>query len=330
MNNLARLQAALTSTYHSFVYRSIEECPACVVQALKKELPHLDPLSWKERLTLGGVFINGKPVSEDSQLSAPCKLEYFEPKYDLQEIEAIYPPFSSRQILYEDEDLLVVFKPYRLPCLPTREQRKYNLKAQLEEYLRCKCAESSLHLPSRLDTSVCGLVIASKSARSHAIVQRIYENRTARKLYILQVVGSPPWSENLCEFSIAKDPQHPILRRSAVGEGKPAQTKFSVVCSQLTDLAGRSEPVQTSILMAQPLTGRTHQIRVHAQSLGYPIIGDNFYGGAAAPELRLLSFGAAFSHPISAAPLQFELPPQFWPVWLNSAHDFNLRSAVIR
>ncbi len=330
MDDLSRLKQALTSTYRSFVYRTDNECPLTVLEALRRELPHLDPDSWDKRLRFGGVFVNGKPLLEDTQLAPPCMVEYFEPKYDLAHVDTLFPAFSPDQVIFEDEDLLVVCKPARLPCLPTREQRTHNLKAQLQHYLAEQSAAASLHLPSRLDTSVSGLVVASKAPRSHAALQRIYEHRHAKKRYLLEVSGIPAWREWQCREAIEKDPRHPVLRRISKDSGKLASTFFTVVGSPKRDPANGPGEGDRTLLEAQPLTGRTHQIRLHAQSLNLPIVGDNFYGGAIAPELRLISFGAAFPHPASGAPLSFELPRTFWPDWLSAAIDFNFSDAMLK
>jgi 23S rRNA-/tRNA-specific pseudouridylate synthase len=208
--------------------------------------------------------------------------------------------------VYEDDELLVFFKPSGLASMPTREQVQHNLKTLLLSYLGPAFTSSSLHMPSRLDTSVSGLVLVSKHPAMHRPLQRLFEHRRLRKLYVLRTQTSLAWNTFDALGSIGRDPRHPVLRCVTATAGKAAHTVF-------TKLIERSSG---SYLAAQPVTGRTHQIRVHASSYGFPIDGDNFYAGAENPELALMSAALRFIHPHSHRELLILAPATALPYWV--------------
>ncbi|RIL11352.1 MAG: hypothetical protein DCC75_02515 [Proteobacteria bacterium] len=308
MQRLERLESALTSKYWSFIFLTPETCPRKLIQALSLNLPHVESESWLDRLSWGGTFINGKPVYEDQALIPPCRIEYYEPKDAFDSAGSNYPHFDPDQIVFEDEQLLAVFKPARLPCLPVREQRLFNLRNYLDRYLQGKKSSARVHMPSRLDTSVCGLVLASKDESFHNKLQILYQNRRMHKLYIMRTDRIPNWDEITVDAPITRDPAHAVLRKVADYGGKPAETIFNVL--------GKDEQ-GTVIISARPLTGRTHQIRLHALHAGIPILGDNFYCGTPASELNLMSYKVAFTHPNTRGEIEITVPSRLFPAWID-------------
>ncbi|MBX7138899.1 MAG: RluA family pseudouridine synthase [Oligoflexia bacterium] len=299
MVDLERIQAAFTSVYRCFTYWTPQECPPTVIAALTKELPHISELEWPARLQWGGFYLNGADFRSDTALTAPCRLEYYEPRYKIEDADTVFGSFKAEHIVFEDEDLIVVYKQARLPTMPGRDQTRISLKAMLEDHLG-----SRVHMPSRIDMSTEGLVAVSKTEKMHHRLQSVFEHRQAEKIYLLEVSGSVPWDEQLVDAPIDKDRRHPVLRTVVSSGGRAAQTLFKV-----RERGGRS------LLEARPRTGRTHQIRVHAQHLGLPIVGDKFYGGAEAPELHLLSFRLGFIHPLSRAKMELAVPDKLLPAW---------------
>jgi len=298
--DISRLQAAFTSRKWQWCFVDQDELPADLITALQDRLPHIARESWPQRFAWGGIYVNGRGVNGNCELPLPCKIEYYEPSFPLEHAARFYPGFSSQQILYHDDQLVIAFKPIGIPSLPAREQAHFNFKAQLEEYLGFR-----IHLPARLDMSACGLLIASTDSRYHAAINRLYETRSIKKYYRLEVSPRVCWAEREVDLAIAKDPIHPVLRRTVESGGKSALTHFSL-------LQHREE---TSLLEARPLTGRTHQIRVHAKQIGHPLVGDKFYSGADASELHLACVRLAFTHPVKNIPIDLHLPPRFLPKW---------------
>jgi 23S rRNA-/tRNA-specific pseudouridylate synthase len=273
-----------------------------LITALTLHLPHIPPDSWPERLSKSGAFINGVQSRSDHDLPSVARIEYYEPRYDYKNPELFFPSFDASRICYEDEFLLVYVKPSKLPCVPGREQQYFNLRYYLEQYVG-----KPIHMPSRLDMSTCGLVPVSKHPIMHDPLQQIFQKRRITKVYRLNTDQTPAWRENEVISYIAKHPLHPVLRWSNPDEGKEAKTQFTVLKRRAT--AG-------ALLEARPITGRTHQIRVHAHSLGLPIIGDNFYMGTKAETLHLACFQLKFNHPLSHEELTIQIPEELQPDWL--------------
>jgi len=275
-----------------------------VMEELARRLPHIAPDSWPARFELGGVYLAGRPAIPESRIIEPSRLEYYEPKRPLDSLAVWYPSFSSEWILYSDADLAIVYKPPGLPTTAARDQGRFNLATYLTTHY-----EKSIHLPSRLDTAVSGLLICSRSERMNRYLQKAYERRWIEKLYLAESSGIPAWDSRVIEWDIARDPRHPVLRRCVEqGEGESART--DVVCLERS--GGRA------LLRARPLTGRTHQIRLHLSTEGLPIVGDPYYRGELAEELRLVSYGIRFHHPYKGEMFSIELPEGLRPPWLTS------------
>ena len=301
--SLTRLKNALGSKYHSWILDQPSAANKTIVTLLKQFLPEIDHASWKARLDLGGAYLNGRRVSTDQTITAiPSRLEYYEPKFDIENLTAAFPTFNTDRVVFEDEYLLIYNKPSGLPTMPVREQNCFSLRQQLVHYVG-----TAVHLPSRLDTSACGLVIASKYLKFHHLTQRLYERRQIRKTYLIDVGTAPIWEWTFVQRNIDYDLQHPVLRQVVHAGGKSASTLFYKDPRRFKD----------NILVVEPKTGRTHQIRVHSSSLGYPVKGDNFYGGPEAESLRLLSFSLAFLHPALEREMLIELPENQRPDWVS-------------
>jgi len=278
---------------------------------LQRSLPHIARASWPERFAWGGIFVNGRPAERDCVLKPPCVVEYFVPKVGFAELAALYPEFlPERHLLYQDEDLIVAFKPAGLPSKPSKEQKRYSLLASLE-----RCLGRRLHMPSRLDAATAGVVIASKSRRGHSALQQAFEHRRIHKQYLLEVPGGVEWRETTVDAAIDRDPRHPVLRRVVESGGRQAITRFRRLYQ--VDRAAEGQERTFTLLLAEPLTGRTHQIRVHSASLGLPLVGDIFYQGPAAAELHLLSYRLQLQHPFTKQRLRVEVPPELLPDWID-------------
>lgn len=297
--NKARLDEALFTRRYVVDLLDGRREPLTVL--LSRAAPHIPDSEWRERIQVGGVHVNGAPVSGDCIIDPPARVEYFEPR-DGGLISSQYPLWSREWIIYEDNDLIVINKPTRLPTLPVREQNLHNLRRYLEEYL-----SHPVHLPSRLDTSTSGLVIASKSPDTHRALQRSFETRAVLKRYLCELSGVPSFTTLTLSSPIGRHPLHPVLRCTH-SAGKSALTCFTVV--ELRD--------NSALVEARPITGRTHQIRVHAMALGYPLVGDNFYNGAESPNLHLCCVELGLNHPRTGAALRIALPEKARPSWIRA------------
>ncbi len=303
--DLSRLADTLRTAYRSWILHSPDDGPSSLLSLLVERLPHIPPDSWPARLDFGGVYVNGHAALADRQLPFPCKVEYYEPKFSIADAAQVFPPFDPGFILHADGMIAVAYKPAGLSSMPAKEQRHFSLKAYLDRHFG-----TSVHMPSRLDVSAQGLVIVSTNPRAHSALQQAFESRLAHKTYFLATVAPMPWEQRSVSLPIGRDDRHPVLRTVHAAEGQSALTHFRR--SHSADSAGQA----VTVVRAEPVSGRTHQIRVHAASQGIPILGDNFYGGAVAGYLHLVSFSIAVPHPLTGQPLEISLPQSLRPDWL--------------
>jgi 23S rRNA-/tRNA-specific pseudouridylate synthase len=301
-----RIERSFSSIYHRWLYYSLAQIPGTLFETLAINLAHIDREQIAQRVAWGGVFINGLEVNVDQPLPVPCKLEYYEPRFELDRAQEFFPQWNDNLVLFEDEFLIALFKPAKLPSIPGKEQKYFNLKSYVEKY----CG-TSIHMPSRLDMSTSGLILMSKNQKTHKSLQHIYEYGSIKKAYLLASDAKPLWSKYDERGAIGKDLRHPVLRTVVEQGGKTARTIFSRLNLATAD--------HSTICLAQPLSGRTHQIRVHAAHLHIPIIGDNFYSGAPASGLRLMAYGLSFRHPQGGARLEIRVPEHYFPEWLPGA-----------
>ena len=305
---LDRIEKTLLTKYWKWVFCSYEDLPDSLFAHLIKALPHIPSEEWQERADFGGLYVNGYQSLREQNLPCPCRIEYYEPKFKLSEAGTLFPQVDESNILYQDDDLAIVYKPLRLPSVPAKDQRHYSLKGSLEKLLKKK-----IHMPSRLDVSVQGLVAISLSAQMHPLLQRLFEDRKITKEYRLTTGYMPPAPSWEVDGNIDRDPTHPVLRRVVQLGGKPSFTKFTTL--------GEHRTSKQWLVAAQPLTGRTHQIRVHASHSGIPIDGDNFYGGIDSDELHLASYKLSFIHLVTQKDFEFELPPNIRSSWMDMGKE---------
>lgn len=306
-----KLAQAFSSIHWRWVIKAEDTTICTLFDALQSKLGHIEATTWPARLQHGGIYINGSPAIKLEQLlPKPCKIEYYEPKYNQAQSALFFPSFAAKQIVYQDDLLLVVYKPAGLPSMPARDQAIHSLKSQVEQHLG-----QTVHLPSRLDMSAQGLIIMSKSPLMHKPLQQCFETRSIKKTYLLLTANKPGWENLEVDAALGKDPAHPVLRKVAGLEPKSAHTSFKFIKQTAQGLF---------LIRANPSTGRTHQIRVHAAHSGIPIVGDKFYGDVAAENLCLLSYAIKLFHPFTEQELSFVLPKELCPKWLNCDNLINL------
>lgn len=215
--------------------------------------------------------------------------------------EAEYPAQDgSLTVLYEDAFLLAVDKPAGMLIHPSRAKNWDTLANFVLGYYRRTGQESAFHPITRLDRDTFGVVLLAKNAYVHTLLQ----NTPLRKTYHALTFGGPEADSGVIDVPIARRPL-PSLLRYASPEGKPSTTRFRVL------ERGR----ETCLLALEPVTGRTHQLRVHCACSGFPIVGDPQYGSEASmaysrardiPYQQLCARTIQFVHPMTAEPLEIE------------------------
>lgn len=344
---MASAMVASSSVRHVGTYDDPGTCPRTVREALAAMLPAVDDAGWRARLELADVFVNGRPVAGEiaaAPLEAPCRVEFFEPRCGLGEVRAAYPPFGAGNVVFRDDALAVLFKPAGLPTTEPKEQKLYSLRRLGAAVL----GVSDVHVPSRLDLGVQGLVPVSVRRSAHHALQSLFQRRTVRKCYLLECAaphgrGRARWDAGggdtvRVDRGIGRDPRHTVLRRLDDEGGQPAQTDFTLVGrGSVRALGGDGAAVPTLVLLAEPRTGRTHQIRLHAAALGLPLVNDVLYDGVPVTEpgagrylasrnplmpdcggLRLMCYALSMPHPATGEPLTVTVPPRLLPAWAGA------------
>jgi 23S rRNA pseudouridine1911/1915/1917 synthase len=203
-------------------------------------------------------------------------------------------------IAYEDEHLLVIDKPAGLVVHPARGHREGTLSQLLAGVAAGGDAERA-GIVHRLDRDTSGLLVVARSEEVHRLLQRALAERRIEREYLALVRGRPPARSGTIEAPIGRDPE--VRTRMAVGGRFPreARTHFTLE---------RALP-EYSLLRVKLDTGRTHQIRVHLQAIGYPVAGDPEYGtpGLLGLERQFLHAARlALPHPITGEPLEVRSP----------------------
>jgi 23S rRNA pseudouridine1911/1915/1917 synthase len=315
--DIPRLLDSLNTIHWKWIVREPERCSRSLKDFFLEHLPHISTESWQERQQWGGVYVNGFPFDINDLLPCPCWIEYYEPKYGLSVAKAELDPLDmNKHLVYEDEWIGVVYKPNRLHTNHAREQSHFSVRSALDAHYG-----KPVHLPSRLDFSTAGLLAYSHNPHSHGSLQSLFEKRLLTKQYLALGSGKAHWESCVFQGRIGKDSRHAILRDMRQADGKQSLTHFERLAWVNEQNPIESDPSLNnhSLFLATPKTGRTHQIRLHLSSLGYPIVGDNFYGGDVHPHLHLLSFRLELQHPVLGTPLSLQAPFELLPNWAKFA-----------
>ena len=248
----------------------------------------MNKLKWNEKL-----FVNGIPRHADFAVFVGDEilavLDEQTPDYPAEE--------GALTVIYEDEHILVVDKPAGMLIHPSRATNTGTLANRVLWYYEKTGQASAFHPITRLDRDTFGIVLLAKNAHVHARLNELHSQGALQKTYHALVYGGPEAEEGVIDAPIARRPL-PSLLRYVNQEGKPSVTRYRVA----------QRRAQVSLLELQPVTGRTHQLRVHCSYMGYPILGDPQYGShqslAYSAEQgitgqRLCAKRLEFAHPIT-------------------------------
>lgn len=202
------------------------------------------------------------------------------------------PPKIPLDILYIDEDVLVVNKPSGLLSVPGKE-----LKHRDSLEVRVKAQYANSLLVHRLDMDTSGAIIFALNKSSQRSLNLQFEQRVVKKIYEARVFGNINKNDGSIDLPLIVDWPNRPLQKVDIKEGKDALTHWHVL---------KREKNATRVRL-MPETGRTHQLRVHMMSIGHAILGDRFYGNAIeinlAKELQLHAKQLVFNHPKSGKSL---------------------------
>lgn len=203
-------------------------------------------------------------------------------------------------IIYSDQDIVVVNKQSGLLSVPGKApQHRDSVWARLERVM------PGLRVVHRLDMATSGLMVLARNKLAQAALQRQFERRSVSKTYCAHVWGELPAMRGAIELPVRCDWPNRPRQKVDIEQGKAALTFYQVI--------GHHE--HGAIVALSPYTGRSHQLRVHMQAIGTPILGDKFYAGdqafAAAARLLLHAEQLSFNHPSEGNLLRFNCPADF-------------------
>ncbi len=209
----------------------------------------------------------------------------------------------KNNIIHQDEHILIINKPAGLSVLPEgwEPDAPYLVKMLEEEF-------EKIWVVHRLDKFTSGVLVFALNAEAHRSLNIQFEKHEVEKVYRAITVGAPPWKERITKFPLRVNVGHKHRTMVDNKNGIRSETKFKVlnwiqISPELAEGA--------ALVEARPMTGRTHQIRVHAYALGYPLLGDTLYS---APETNIIARPAlhahslTFNHPVSNERVSFTAP----------------------
>ncbi len=273
------------------------------------------------------VRVNGREAKLSRRLRAGDELEitYTDPPALDARPEAI--PLA---VLYEDENAIVIDKPAGLVVHPASG----NWSGTLVNALLAHCAglaerfgQEALRagIVHRLDKDTSGVIITAKNPAAQEFLARQFRERRTAKQYLAVIRGSLPAPQGTVDTRLGRDPRNRKrftclreLRVAGEGQAAPPRGKRAVTRYRRLGTAGGC-----TFVSLRPVTGRTHQLRVHMAHLGCPIVGDALYGGGRTPEgLMLHAYRLRILLPGENAPRTFRAPlPERFRRWLRQAPD---------
>lgn len=226
-------------------------------EELKMSTGLMNRLKWQD-----AIQVNGTPRHTDYPVQPgdviTVAMDEETPEYPAED--------GPLTVLYEDDYLLAVDKPAGMLIHPSRTKFDGTLANYVAGYFRKTGQKSAFHPVTRLDRDTFGIVLLGKNAHIHSLLQAA----PLQKTYHALTFGGPEADSGVIDAPIARKPL-PSLLREVRPEGKPSVTEFRVL--------ERHEKLCK--LELKPITGRTHQLRVHCAYLGFPILGDPQYGSEA-------------------------------------------------
>ncbi|MFD4704878.1 RluA family pseudouridine synthase [Gottfriedia sp. NPDC058432] len=243
----------------------------------------------------GKITVNGEEKTVRTILKELDLVQiYFPIEKPSEELIAEDIPF---EIVYEDDAVLVINKPFGIPSIPSREHPSGTLANGLLFYYQTIGLQSTIHIVTRLDKDTSGLMLIAKNRYIHYLFSK-NELKNVQRKYLAIVHGQMNDTEGVIRAKIARKSDS-IIERIVSEEGQEAITHFNVL------VVNRD----SSVVELELETGRTHQIRVHMASIGHPLVGDDLYGGNTDLLKRqaLHSYQLSFIHPIDHTEKNFEI-----------------------
>lgn len=231
-----------------------------VLEFLILKFPGITSEVWQQRMADGKVhWHDGSLIHAESLYAAQQRVYYYREVTS----EPVIP--FAENIIFQDELILVAYKPHFLPVMPGGEY----VEECLQNRLRTKTGNQQLQAVHRIDKGTAGLVMFSVNPNSRALYHRLFATQQVTKTYqaIASTVNQPVVENQRWEVKNRLQKYQPKFLMHIV-EG-PANSHSHVRCLQCS--------TDKALFELHPTTGKTHQLRVHMQSLGWPLLNDNYY-----------------------------------------------------
>ncbi len=282
---------------------------------IREKFPELSRSFIQKLINQGKVFLNEKAVKKASvRVKEGDKIRILIPPPEEIKLE---PEEGDIKILYEDEDIGVIFKPCNIVVHPSPGHKKGTLVNILLSKLSNLSSVGGKERPGivhRLDKETSGLMVVAKNDKAHRSLSDQFKNRKTLKIYKVVVKGTVKEDHGIIDLPIGRHIRE--RKKFSIYTAKPREA--------ITEFWVEERFTDATLLKVRIYTGRTHQIRVHLSHMGHPVIGDRLYGFKPSflPEIKdvleegcimLLSFKLGFFHPSRGNWMEFEAeyPPFF-------------------
>lgn len=277
---------------------------------LSRVYPELSRSYLKKLIEEGFVLVGGKERKPSYKIKEGDVVQLLLPEPEPIEVK---PQNIPIEILYEDSDIAVIVKPCGLVVHPSPGYTSGTLVNALLYHIKDLSSIGGTERPGivhRLDKETSGLMVVAKNDMSHRKLSRQFAQRKTEKLYRAMVKGLVEQEHMVVELPVGRHPIHRKKFSTFSPTSRPAKSEFWVL--------ERFKKLSLTLLKVKIYTGRTHQIRVHLSSLGYPILGDTTYGfkRSSVPEeiIKLLgecnmlvAYKLGFYHPTREEWMEFEI-----------------------
>jgi len=271
------------------------QAPAKLLDFLLGAMPERKRTNVKELLKYDQVMVNGTVVRQfDTELQPGDEVKV--------NLTRAFVTFYNRrlQLVYEDDDLIVVNKGYGLLSMGNDKIKDGTAYSIVRDYLKAKDPSNKVFIVHRLDQHTSGLMVFAKNMEAKDGLQHNWNNMVRRRQYVCVVEGKLDPADGEVRSYLAENSKYQVYSTDNPEEGKPALTRYKTIkCANGYTLAE-----------VELETGRKNQIRVHMQDLGHPISGDRRYGARTAPihRLALHARTLVFIHPITRRLMEFATP----------------------
>lgn len=209
---------------------------------------------------------------------------------------------SLNGLIYADQAIIVMNKPAGLLSVPGRGEDKQDCLSR-----RVQMVYEDALIVHRLDMATSGLILMGRGKQNQSLLSQLFEQRQVQKMYLAWVAGLPKQDEGSVELPLMTDWPNRPRQKVDHEQGRYALTHYCVL--------KRLPELNKTLLAVEPYTGRSHQIRVHLNAIGLPILGDMLYAPVEhtnnIPRLMLHAWKLAFKHPVTGEDMSFEVKPNF-------------------